>query len=136
MCTPVWDVSAANHRGQIGDRVASHADFVELGVLANQMTAQETTMGAPRNYYLLRVELATFQNTFNSKLVGRKTRRKCKRIFVVVMKERHMEMSKSEVQGGTKKKREKFNITTIVMSHDLNKLWQPQLNIETIQSTV
>lgn len=72
MCTPVWDVSAANHRGQIGDRVASHTDFVEPGVLANQMTAQETTMGAPRDYYLLRVELATFQNTFNSKLVGRK----------------------------------------------------------------
>lgn len=104
MCTPVWDVSAANHRGQIGDRVASHADFVELGVLANQMTAQETTMGAPRNYYLLRVELATFQNTFNSKLVGRKTQRKCKRIFVVVMKERHMEMSKSEVRGEQKRK--------------------------------
>lgn len=74
---PVWDVSAANHRGQIDDRIASHAGLVEPWVLANQMTGQETTVGAPGNSHLLRVELATFKDTFNSKLVGGKTRRDC-----------------------------------------------------------
>ncbi len=67
---PVWDICAANHRGQIDDGVASHTGLVEPWVLTNQMTGQETTMGAPRNCYLLHVELATFQNAFNSKLVG------------------------------------------------------------------
>ena len=71
---PVWDVSAANHGGQIGDGVASHACLVEPWVLTNQMTGQETAMRAPSNCHLAHVELCTFENTFNSELVGRKTR--------------------------------------------------------------
>lgn len=74
---PVWDVSAANHGGQIDDRVASHAGLVEPWVLANQMTGQETTVGASGNCHLLCVKLATFKDTFNSKLVGGKTWRGC-----------------------------------------------------------
>lgn len=95
---PVWDVSAANHRGQIDDRVASHAGLVEPWVLADQMTGQETTMGAPRNCHLLCVELATFQDHFDSKLAGRKTWSNYENICVVLArKERHKKISKSEV---------------------------------------
>lgn len=67
---PVWNVCAANHRGQIDDRVASHAGLVEAWILANQMTGQETTVGAPSNCHLLHVKLASFENTFNRKLEG------------------------------------------------------------------
>jgi len=69
---PVWDVCAADHGGHIDDRVAGHTGLVEPGVLANQMTGQETAVGAPRHCYFVNVELANFQNTFNCKLVGRK----------------------------------------------------------------
>lgn len=100
---PVWDVRATNHRGQIDDGVASHTGLVEPWVLTNQMTGQETTMGAPRNCYLLHVELDTFQNAFNSKLVGRKTLKNYKRTFVVVKTERHMENL-----GERKEQRKKF----------------------------
>lgn len=92
------------------------------------MTGQETTMGAPSNCHLLHVELATFQDTFNSKLGKEKTWENCKRIFIVENKERHMEIGKSEV-GGAKT----FNKSTAVMSHDLNRNYRnkTQLNIET-----
>lgn len=69
---PVGDVSASDHGGYIGDRVACHTGLVEPWVLANQMTGQETTMGAPTKCQLLRVQFFIFQDTFNSKLAGRK----------------------------------------------------------------
>lgn len=78
---PVWDVCAADHRCQIDDGVASHTGLVEPWVLANQMTGQETTVGAPRNGHLLHVELAAFQNTFNRKLLGRKTWKNLKHLW-------------------------------------------------------
>lgn len=65
---PVWNVSAANHGGQIDDRVASHADLVEPWILTNEMTGQETTVGATRYDNPLWVKLTTFQDTFNGKL--------------------------------------------------------------------
>lgn len=69
---PVGNVGAANHRGYIDDRVACHTHFVEAWILANQMTDQETTMGASRKCHLLCVESATFQNAFYSKLEGKR----------------------------------------------------------------
>lgn len=68
---PVWNVSATDHGGKIDDWVASHADLVEAWVLTNKVTGQETTMGAARYGYPLWVKLATFQDTFNGKLVGK-----------------------------------------------------------------
>lgn len=65
---PVWNVSAADHGGQIDDRVASHADLVEPWILTNEMTGQETTVGATRYDNPLWVKLTTFQDTFNGKL--------------------------------------------------------------------
>lgn len=67
---PVWNVSAADHGGQIDDRVASHADLVEPWILTNKMAGQETTMGATRYDNPLPVKLATFEDAFNSKLGG------------------------------------------------------------------
>ena len=88
---PVWDVCAANHGGKIGDGVARHTGLVEAWVLANEMTGQETTMGAPGNCHLLRVELVAFQNTFNSELVGKTIWKECRKPFVVEKKRRKEE---------------------------------------------
>lgn len=65
---PVWNVSAADHGGQIGDGVASHADLVKAWILANEMAGQETTVGATRYDNPLPIKLTTFKNTFNGKL--------------------------------------------------------------------
>lgn len=57
---PVSNVSTANHRCQVDDWIPSHTCLVEIWVLANQMTSQESTMRAPRNYNLLSIKVPLF----------------------------------------------------------------------------
>lgn len=93
---PVWYVCAANHGGQVDNRVASHTSLVEFWVLSDQMTGQETPVRASTNCHFLHVEVVTFQHTFNCKLVATKAENKCKTF------QRHMDQAKIKV-GGEKK---------------------------------
>lgn len=60
---PVRNVCAADHGGQIRDRISCHTRLVKLRILSNQMTSQKSTVRASHHSDLLLVKVTLLQNT-------------------------------------------------------------------------